>query len=290
MSHITYEQFREEFLEKCHDVFSPDEYEIKVQEVKKITGSYEGIMFVQNGKQYGVCVNPVDLYARHLSGTSIETLINEIQMQSELPVYKKKLEGITDYSNIRERLFIRVSNAEINQKVLAEVPHQRQGEFAITAHIAMVDTPFSLGSIMISNDMLETYGISEAQLFEDAFDNSPKLFAPDVVGYSSDPEGEKKMYLVTNSRRLNGAAVMFYDGFLEKLAKQIGSDFFVIPSSIHEMIIWPYVHDIQYSDLEKTLKLGNRDFMSPGEALSEHIYYVSPERLQLERADQCFTE
>lgn len=52
------------------------------------------------------------------------------------------------------------------------------------------------------------------------------------------------MYVATNSKKLNGACVMLYDGLLRDFARKVGRSFYIIPSSIHEVILIPDTLDM----------------------------------------------
>lgn len=49
------------------------------------------------------------------------------------------------------------------------------------------------------------------------------------------PEAEV-MYVITNSAGINGAASMLYENVLHALAEKLGTDLYILPSSVHEVI------------------------------------------------------
>ncbi len=51
--------------------------------------------------------------------------------------------------------------------------------------------------------------------------------------------GWSPMFILTNQKMHNGAGVLFQDGMKEKLSELMGREFYVLPSSIHEVIIVP---------------------------------------------------
>jgi hypothetical protein len=60
----------------------------------------------------------------------------------------------------------------------------------------------------------------------------------DVLGVLL-PDDEEDLYLLTNESALYGAAVILYPGILQEAADYMESDFFVLPSSVHEVILLP---------------------------------------------------
>ena len=47
------------------------------------------------------------------------------------------------------------------------------------------------------------------------------------------------MTVVTNEHTMNGAAVFFYPDQMDKIAEQLGGDYFILPSSVHELLVIP---------------------------------------------------
>ena len=51
------------------------------------------------------------------------------------------------------------------------------------------------------------------------------------------------MYILTNSRQTNGASAILYPGVLSSLAKKLGGNMLLIPSSIHEFLVQAHRQD-----------------------------------------------
>lgn len=47
---------------------------------------------------------------------------------------------------------------------------------------------------------------------------------------------EQQMYVISNNKGINGAVSMLYEDGLHELAEKLGSDLYIMPSSIHEVI------------------------------------------------------
>ena len=63
--------------------------------------------------------------------------------------------------------------------------------------------------------------------------------------------GTMPLYVLTNEIRLNGASVLFYTDCLKRFASDIGRDFFVLPSSIHEVLLLPVMDEMSAWDLRQ---------------------------------------
>ena len=84
-----------------------------------------------------------------------------------------------------------------------------------------------------------------------------------------------KMYILTNQKGINGASCLLYPDVMNKLSEEFQSDFYVFPSSIHELILVP-THDNksnnEYSNMVREI---NATQVAREEVLSDHVYYYS---------------
>ena len=90
---------------------------------------------------------------------------------------------------------------------------------------------------------------------------------------------ENRLYILTNSERMNGAAVLFYPGMCEKLAEAFPDGYYVLPSSTQECLIAPmegYHGSIADcgEKLSAMIREINEERVSPEEQLSDytHVY------------------
>ena len=148
---------------------------------------------------------------------------------------------------------------------MGHAPHQLREDLAITYHVAVGKDQEGLSSMFIKNDLLNQYGITAEQLHEDAMKSSPHVMAPEIssMGALLDEMYQKNIlmltpdehemlqeilqessemptfFIVTNTDRIDGAGVIFYPEFMDNMGELLGNDLFILPSSIHEMLILP---------------------------------------------------
>ena len=218
--------------------------------------------------------------------------IAQIKMENslELPIDVK---GLQDYETARPLLAIRLCDPEKNQEYLKDKPHTACGELAATYRIQIMEDSSGTASAVVTNDMLNLWGITPEQLHHDTVSaenarNPVCLYTMDDVMseimLSVKPENlfeqteplESEMipmYILTNQNKVNGAGVLARDGVLDKIGELLGSDFYVLPSSTHEVILVPDNGNMQTKELEDMVKevnaieavrymAGNNDVMS----------------------------
>lgn len=88
-----------------------------------------------------------------------------------------------------------------------------------------------------------------------------------------------KMYVLSNSDRNCGAAAILYNSFLADFAKKTNSDYYILPSSIHEMILVPVGEDENEAERLKTMvREVNCTELSAEEILSDSIYFFKRDK------------
>lgn len=81
------------------------------------------------------------------------------------------------------------------------------------------------------------------------------------------------MYVLTNASKVNGSGILARDGVLDKIGELLGKNFYVLPSSIHEVLIVPDNGDMQAKELESMVKEVNATQVAPADLLSDKVQY-----------------
>ena len=82
--------------------------------------------------------------------------------------------------------------------------------------------------------------------------------------------------LVLSNRQCNlGAHVMLYQDELLSFANKLNSDLYIIPSSIHELLVRPLSSGFSADMLKFTISSVNDECVSPNEFLSNNLYLFS---------------
>jgi hypothetical protein len=87
--------------------------------------------------------------------------------------------------------------------------------------------------------------------------------------------GPIKMYVLTNTQKINGAACMLYEGILSDFADYHGKDLYILPSSVHEVILVLDDQEIKKEDLDHMVKEVNLSEVEEGDVLSDHAYFYN---------------
>ena len=197
------------------------------------------------------------------------------------------LKAFTSFSTARDRIVYKLINAGLNEKLLSEVPHEMYLDMAKVFYYVLSDQGDKQASILIYNGHMEGWGIDVETLSECAGINTPRLLPGRIYdmnelvsklmpeGAMSDPIfrcDDGLMYVLTNERRCFGAACMVYDGMLSSFADRIGGSFYILPSSVHEIIFLKDTGEEDPGALVSMVNEVNGSQVPADEVLSGSVY------------------
>lgn len=293
---MDYESFKEQFVEDVKDRLYEQgaEVNVSVHEVNKLNESYEAITVTPEGSNIGVNIGIDKFYDAIENGRpydevvdkAVEVINNGINQRPDFDI-----DSLTDYSKMKETLAMEVVSAEANQEMLATVPHQNMEDMAVVYRFVLNSDDEGRASILVTNQMLETMGVTPEQLHADAMENAPQIRPAEIKGMSEvmaemmgveqaemmgifpvAPEDEQ-MYVATVPDKVHGAGVLAYQDFMDKAAERAGGDFFILPSSIHEILIVPDNGKMNLKDLEAMVREVNATQVAPADKLTDSVYH-----------------
>ncbi len=95
------------------------------------------------------------------------------------------------------------------------------------------------------------------------------------------PEKENSLLVLGNKDRIQGACSMIYQGVLQDVADYLDKDIYVLPSSIHEVLLLPDTGSVAVFQLSEMVREVNETQVSEQEVLSEHVYRFDRRRGKL---------
>ena len=202
----------------------------------------------------------------------------------------KDADSIVEFARVKDQIYLCAMGVTRHKEMLEDLPHRVMGDMAVVCKIYM--TPDARITIPINKDLLKEYGITENRLFEIATKNSERDYPVTLesleevvkamnLGLELPTPEENRLYILTNSERMNGAAVLFYPGMCEKLAEAFPDGYYVLPSSTQECLIAPmegYHGSIADcgEKLSAMIQEINEERVSPEEQLSDYAHVYDP--------------
>ena len=300
---MDYKEFVDRVSEDLKKVL-PEEYQganVSARQVDKLQGaSYYGITIQPENSNIGISMDLKAAYESMDHGRSYDQILAEIGTSVTDGFANRpqvRASELLDYDSMKDKLMVQVVPTAGNEEMLATVPHMEQEDMSMVYRFVFATDDRGTASTLITNQMLENYGITAEQLHADAMNNAPEQFPASVRSMQEvlaemmgiEPEmmpGEPGgMYVATCNQGMNGAGCIFYPEFMDQAAEKLGGDFFVLPSSVHEVILLPDNGDMSYQELQNMVQEINATEVQPQDRLSDSVYHYDAEDRVFEKAE-----
>lgn len=248
--------------------------------VKKTNDSHNGITLknIENGTVIPI-IDTDKIYASYLNDSiSLAKAVDEIEkIFKENPVIENEdyIKKLNDFEYVKNHLVIEVYGADKNQDVLENCIHAKFEDLAIIPkiHLGSINADGQL-TCTVPTGMLDEYGVSNDEFLVLAIKSSQELRPAKIINFDDILLPPKTFdYIVSNEGISHGAASIFYPGVLAELYKNIGESFYLIPSSIHEMLIIPCSRSTGASLKEIVYEINrNKQILSDEKILTDSVY------------------
>ena len=301
---MEFEEFKERFKEDLKK--SLEELgihaELSEHHVEKLNQSYDALSVTPERSRIGVNANLDTIYQSYEDGVDYNDVVNRAATAIEAGIKSTPdidVAEITNYEVMKDKLAMEVVSADRNADMLENVPHENMEDMAVVYRLILGQDSDGRSSILVTNDLMEQFGVTHEQLHEDAMVNAPEIRPSEIKGMSEvmmdmmgpgmipeiAPEDEQ-MFVASVSDNIHGAGVIAYPNFFEDAAEKLGGDYYVLPSSIHEVLLVRDNGEMTAKDLEAMVREVNATQVAPEEQLTDHVYHYDSKEHVFEMADK----
>lgn len=318
MAGMSYEEFKQEIQDHIKD-FLPEKFEdseVSIHAVTKNNEILDGLTVTSPNSNMAPTIYLNDFYEHYENGRDMDSIMEQIasirtehEMDQDFDISK-----ITNFENVQDKIIPRIVGMEENEELLANRPHALMDDLAVIYAVDLGSNDNGSMSVPITNHLMENWNVSQKTLHEAALANmgelTPSTFKtmneimkemmlPDMVEQmGGDREAaeamieamipdEERMYVLTNEQKLNGAAAILDDKMMDQIREKVGDEFFILPSSTHEVLIVPAEAGIELEALESMVQEVNATQVAPQDRLSDHVYQYDAETRAVFRADRA---
>lgn len=290
---------KKEFAERIrNEVEAQTHHRVEVKGVIKLNGQIlTGLLIQEEGYRIIPTIFLEQYYEEYKAGEEIEIIVSEI-----IKFYNKnkikeneELSFFADFSKVKGKIRYKLINFEANKVLLQQIPYTRMLDLAKVYYISIDMCGIQgYGNILIRNSHIELWNVTDEEVKHAAEENTPNQLPAQLIPIENlmmqllkIEEGTKEhelfqkefaeekrisMYVITNTQKIFGAATMCYKNLLNSIADSLGTDLFILPSSLHELILVPAKSDIQPKELKEMVVTVNRTDVELEERLSDNVY------------------
>ncbi|MCD8083562.1 MAG: DUF5688 family protein [Clostridiales bacterium] len=295
---MTIEEFREKVIKELNAIYGR-EYEVFPLDLTKNNSVRRcGI----SAKRKDALASPVvyleGYYKDYQDGMEMEKIVSTIQRMLMETVPSREIERqvatLSDFETVRDHLQCRLINYSANEDALRNQVFRRVCDLALVLEIVIHSDEKGSMTMRVQKKMTEDWEISDDELLDQALENGKRknparffrvesLLKSLLAGtldeqetgaaqMETEMEPDLDLYVLTVNKGIHGAVAMMYPGCLEKIADELGSDLVILPSSIHETLIFSRTKRDDWKSLRQMVYTVNRQHVEEEERLSDQVY------------------
>lgn len=270
-------------------------YRVECKEVRKNNGVIlHGLLVLGEERNVAPTIYLDTFLEAYEAGATFKSILQRLVEICREDMLKETvdMEFFRSFEQVRDRICYRLIGRKGNEELLEDIPYIEFLDLAICFYYAYHGDALGDGTILIHNSHLELWETCTAELFGLAKRNTQKLFPwvcsslaevlGEMTGQEIGPEDaaeqeeflrEMPLQVLSNVKRTHGAICMLYPGVLEALAHKEGRNFYILPSSVHEVILLADTGAGSAGELRKMVAEVNSTQVAPEEVLSDSLYY-----------------
>ena len=204
---------------------------------------------------------------------------------------------ILTYDGVKDKIVFKLVNTAKNHRFLSRVPHLAFLDLSIVFYVLLEATEEGTAAMAVENSHVQKWNVQTERLWEDAVRNSKKLLPAEFftmeyalrealyksagAGEAQEPENllirrrdeSDGLYVLSNNLRNYGAACIAYPHVMEMIGEILRRDYYILPSSVHEVVIVPYSQEIRPREMDEMVREINVTQVPEEEVLSSHVYF-----------------
>ena len=293
---MDYEIFKEVVKESFLS-YMPKGYqdmEVRVTPVDKVNRKLDGLSLLAQNEN--TMISPTlyinDMYEKYSKTGDLQATLREAAEAMDEAFREAEIPPL-DISTAKDNIIFQLVNTMQNEDLLKKLPHRDFQDLSIIYRWVVGVEQQGLSSVVINNHVAESLGMGEEQLFKAAAENTRRILPPVVQSMNEvmrdmfvadgmpkeladlmigEQEPEMTMWVISNERKIDGAASMLYEDKLHSLAERVGTDLYILPSSVHEVIAVS-VEMGEPKELARMVSEVNMDQVDLSERLSNQVYH-----------------
>lgn len=181
-----------------------------------------------------------------------------------------------------ERKFVykKVVNYGRNQHRLENIVHRHYLDLAEVYYLKISVSEKESGTSEVTEGLLRYWGISEEELNEQAEENMSQegyhycTIQEMLADYGVTALSEEVyLYVITNQKKFFGSGILTNPALLKEVLGELNRDYFILPSSIHELLLCPDDGRLDADGLKGLVHEVNCLAVKEGDFLSDNVYY-----------------
>lgn len=265
---------------------------ISIQTFLKTNEKLDGLLILKDGENLSPTIYLDSFYEDLDNGKPLDDVVDDIlntYFQAKLHPVCLDTASITDFNKVKNRLYVELVNKHLNAEMLKDAPHTWfLDDFAVVVRYLVEATEHKNSNFLVHKEFLDIWGVDQDFLLSHALQNTKELMGLELIPIEAAaakppiaseyaPSSKILMWVMTNKLHFSGAATVLFDDALRMFVKSQDCNFYVIFSSIHEVLLIPTSDNVELAFMTEINSLVNAKEMPKAEILGTKAYYYTKE-------------
>lgn len=294
-AYLTQDEFIEELKEGLSEELSEHDLQFNQQTVHKANEDLEGLtvrMMDRDDGRVAPTIYPEKAYEDYLNGTDIKDIVRNYADIIDRSSPEFDLNSL-NAENARDHISFSLVNTKENEEWLKTVPHEEIGDLSAIPRWHLEDMPDGRASFVVTDQVAKNLQMTKEEVLSIARANTEnerfsvtgmsetmteimrsqglsEEYIEEMVGPMRNDE---KMFVITNESKIDGASALISDSTMQVAYERIGEDFYILPSSRHEVLAVPESAFERPEDLKEMVESVNATEVSKSDYLSDNVYH-----------------
>ena len=295
---MTYETFQQEVLtELQRKHFKGITLEL-TQQPKRNGQIRHGIVFKNSRTNTAPTIYLEEFYAYYQTTGNFSEVIDILTCQySSLPVIQVDEQELSDFSQAKNLIIMKLINTEKNLAFLKTVPHVPFHDLSIVFYRILKMEREKIIDMVINNELLKKWNTNVETLHAHALSNYPRLLPvkftflkhqllnmgischklmPEPYGTPdkrTDENFDNDLFLLSNEKMTHGAVLITCKNLMDAIGDFFGENYYILPCSVHEVLLMPESKVSSKVFLDMIIQEVNQTEVEPEDYLSDHAYF-----------------
>lgn len=280
-----------------------ESYKVRLNDVRKNNGVVlKGLTVMQEDSNISPTIYLNSYYQAYEEGLiTLRYVVNDVMDTYNRNKVNRSIDMryFLDYESIKSSIVYKLVNTAKNKELLEDVPHLEFMDLSIVFQSLITRESSGIASILVHNAHLKLWDVSLEELYRAARDNTQQLLGYEIKSMKEslyemmceeqleeldydqnmlEMEDNIPLYVLSNKNKIEGASCILYPKLIKDFADAIGSNLYIIPSSIHEVLLLPSTEMIEVGELKDMIREINDTQVKIEEILSYSLYFFDRDR------------
>lgn len=288
MGLLDFDVFLEEIIKRIQRKLG-EGYRVEAVDLAGLNGTVRhSLLVARHGADVRPYINVDGYYQEYVRGMSMDRAVGRIMERAleNANINERVKPYLLDWDFVKGRLRGKLINTEKNRAFLQNVPGREYLDLSLVYNIHLTEVADGEDHLVqISNEQLLLWDVDENTLHKELmksmggvehalFADLSRFLAPFSKPVCKEREKNFVTYILGNKDCGYGAVQMCNRKALKEIAEYVGGDFWILPGSVHELIVVPCSlgQENHIEELAQLVREANDGMVPPEQILSYHVY------------------